>query len=88
MLKSVPLTYMALLWDAVATKNAKLLKQGIRSLPDKLDRATWLNYLRCHDDIGLGFDDADIINSGYNPSAHRRFLVDYFTGVNIRISKN
>jgi amylosucrase len=73
-------TFMALLWEAVATKNAKLLNQGIRSLPDKLDRATWLNYVRCHDDIGLGFDDADIIRSGYEPYAHRRFLVDYFTG--------
>ncbi|MGB5562870.1 MAG: amylosucrase [Sedimenticolaceae bacterium] len=73
-------TYMALLWEAVATKNAKLLDQGIRSLPDKLDRATWLNYVRCHDDIGLGFDNADIVHAGYEPFAHRRFLVDYFTG--------
>ncbi|MEJ2309002.1 MAG: alpha-amylase family glycosyl hydrolase [Gammaproteobacteria bacterium] len=73
-------TYMALLWEAVATKNAKLLTHGIQSLPDKLDRATWLNYVRCHDDIGLGFDDADIAKAGYEPSAHRRFLVDWFTG--------
>ncbi len=74
-------TYMALLWEAVATKNTKLLNQSIQSLPDKLDRATWLNYVRCHDDIGLGFDDADIVRCGYEPQAHRRFLVDYFTGV-------
>jgi len=74
-------TFMALLWDAVATKNAKLLNQGVRSLPVKLDRATWLNYVRCHDDIGLGFDDRDIVQAGYEPHAHRRFLVDYFTGV-------
>jgi len=73
-------TYMALLWDAVATKNAKLLNQGIRSLPTKLDRATWLNYIRCHDDIGLGFDDDDIRAVGYEPGPHRRFLVDYYTG--------
>jgi len=73
-------TFMALLWDAVATKNAKLLTQGIKSLPDKLERATWLNYIRCHDDIGLGFDDKDIILAGYDPNSHRRFLVDYFTG--------
>ena len=73
-------TYMALLWDTVATRNAKLLSQGIKSLPNKLDRASWLNYLRCHDDIGLGFDDHDIIQAGYEPRAHRRFLVDYFTG--------
>ena len=36
--------------------------------------------MRCHDDIGLGFDDADIRACGYDPVAHRRFLVDYFTG--------
>lgn len=73
-------TFMALLWDAVATKNTQLLRQGIQSLPTKLDRATWLNYLRCHDDIGLGFDNADIQRAGYEPLAHRKFLVDYFTG--------
>ena len=73
-------TFMALLWDAVATKNAKLLDEGISSLPAKLDRATWLNYVRCHDDIGLGFDDADVARAGYEPAAHRRFLLDYFTG--------
>lgn len=74
-------TFMVLLWDAVATRNTKLLEQGIRSLPDKLDRATWLNYVRCHDDIGLGFDDADVARAGYEPAAHRAFLLDYFTGV-------
>ena len=73
-------TFMALLWDAVATKKAELLYRGIKSLPDKLERATWLNYIRCHDDIGLGFDDTDIRLAGYEPAAHRRFLVDYFTG--------
>jgi amylosucrase len=73
-------TLMALLWDAVATKNAKLLKQGIRNLPDKLERATWLNYIRCHDDIGLGFTDESIVQAGYEPYSHRQFLLNYFSG--------
>jgi len=73
-------TFMALMWDAVATKNARLLSQGIKSLPVKLERATWLNYIRCHDDIGLGFDDRDIVACGYDPVRHRKFLVDYYTG--------
>ncbi len=73
-------TFMALLWNAVATKNAKLLYQGLKTLPDKLERATWLNYIRCHDDIGLGFDDADIRAVGFDPLEHRKFLIDYFTG--------
>jgi len=73
-------TFMALMWDAVATKNARLLNQGIKSLPVKLERATWLNYVRCHDDIGLGFDDRDILLCDYEPAEHRKFLIDYFTG--------
>ena len=73
-------TYMALLWEAVATQNALLLNKGIRSIPNILERATWLNYVRCHDDIGWGFSDEDIVEVGYDPQAHRKFLVDYYTG--------
>ncbi|MEE9494150.1 MAG: amylosucrase [Gammaproteobacteria bacterium] len=73
-------TLMALLWDSVATHNTRLLMQGIKSLPGKLDGATWLNYIRCHDDIGLGFDNLDIERAGYEPATHRRFLIDYFSG--------
>ncbi len=73
-------TFMALMWDAIATKNANLLNQGIKSLPIKLEGATWLNYIRCHDDIGLGFDDHDIALAGYDPANHRKFIVDYFIG--------
>lgn len=74
-------TFMALLWDSVATKNTRLLNQSLKSLPAKPKQTTtWLNYVRCHDDIGLGYDDTDISAAGYDPQAHRRFLIDYFTG--------
>lgn len=73
-------TFMALLWDGIATKNAKLLYLGLKNLPTKLERATWLNYVRCHDDIGFGFDDNDVRAAGYEPYAHRQFLIDYFSG--------
>tara|TARA_R110002049_G_scaffold108853_13_gene257426 strand:+ start:1029 stop:2987 length:1959 start_codon:yes stop_codon:yes gene_type:complete len=72
-------SFMSLMWDAVATKSASLLNRGILSLPDKLDRATWLNYIRCHDDIGLGFDDADMRAAGYDPQIHKQFLVNFYT---------
>jgi amylosucrase len=71
---------MALLWEAVATKSTNLLNKGIHSIPEKLERATWLNYIRCHDDIGWGFSDTDIIDAGFDPVLHRRFLVNYYTG--------
>jgi len=73
-------TLMALLWDSIATRNVRLLHQGMKSLPQKLERATWLNYVRCHDDIGFGFDDRDVTLAGYEPRAHRKFLIDYFKG--------
>lgn len=73
-------TFMALMWDAIATKNSKLLSLGVANLPVKLERATWLNYIRCHDDIGLGFADSDILQAGYDPFNHRQFLINYYTG--------
>ena len=73
-------TFMALMWDAIATKNSKLLSLGVANLPVKLERATWLNYVRCHDDIGLGFSDSDIVQAGYDPYTHRQFLINYYTG--------
>ncbi|HEY9706130.1 MAG TPA: alpha-amylase, partial [Allocoleopsis sp.] len=39
-----------------------------------------LNYIRCHDDIGLGFTDDDIWQAGYEPKTHRNFLLNYFSG--------
>jgi len=73
-------TLMALLWDSVATRNTRLLSQGLKNLPTKLERATWLNYVRCHDDIGFGFDDSDIEQVGFDPREHRHFLIEYFKG--------
>lgn len=76
-------TFMALLWDAVATRNTKVLNQALHSLPAKPERTTWLNYVRCHDDIGLGFEDADIAAAGLTPYDHRRYLMQSLTGQHI-----
>lgn len=73
-------TFMALLWDAVATRNAKVLTNTLKHLPTKPLGTTWLNYVRCHDDIGLGFSDEDIARAGFSPLPHRRYLLDYLTG--------
>ena len=72
-------TLMALLWDAIATKKTVLLYKNIRDLPKKPEAATWINYIRCHDDIGLGFEDRYIDEIGWNAQNHRRFLLDYYS---------
>ena len=73
-------TLMALLWDSIATHNCKVLTNGLQSMPFKVHGATWINYVRCHDDIGLGYSDEDILRAGYNPHEHRKFIVKFFTG--------
>lgn len=71
-------TLMALLWDAMATKKTLLLNKSLENLPQKPKEATWINYIRCHDDIGLGFEDRYIYEIGWDAGAHRRFLLDYY----------
>ncbi|WP_372944388.1 amylosucrase [Muriicola sp.] len=69
---------MSLLWNSIATKKTLLLQKSLKNVPQKPDSCTWINYLRCHDDIGLGLDDGYIAQLGLDPWMHRRFLIDYY----------
>ena len=40
----------------------------------------WVNYVRCHDDIGWSFANEDAAEIGINGDDHRRFLNAFFTG--------
>ena len=72
-------TLMALLWNSVATKKTLLLYKNLQNLPSKPVEGSWINYVRCHDDIGLGFDDRYIYEVGWDAVSHRRFLLDYYS---------
>jgi amylosucrase len=41
---------------------------------------SWITYTRCHDDIGLGYDDYMIEQAGLNAYEHRIFLKNYYSG--------
>jgi len=69
---------MALLWNSIATKKTLLLNKTLKNSPEKPEETTWINYVRCHDDIGLGLEDQLISELGWNPWLHRRFLLDYY----------
>jgi len=73
-------TMMALQWDALATGKTKVLRSAQKELMGKPFGPTWISYTRCHDDIGLGFSDQDIVQAGFDPIAHRTFLQDYYSG--------
>ncbi|MCR9293414.1 MAG: alpha-amylase family protein, partial [bacterium] len=73
-------TLMALLWESLATRKVDLLNQTL-SHRHKLPVGTsWVNYLRCHDDIGWTFDDRDAELIGINAYNHRQFLNAFYTG--------
>jgi amylosucrase len=71
-------TLMALLWNSIATKKTHLLYKNLMNLPSKPIEGTWINYIRCHDDIGLSFDDRYIYEVGWDATLHRKFLLDYY----------
>lgn len=73
-------TLMALLWESLATQSAALLVRTLSHRHRLPDHTAWVNYLRCHDDIGWTFDDADAAAIGINAYDHRRFLNDFYTG--------
>jgi glycosidase len=57
---------MALLWEALATKETKLLEHSLRKRHDLPHGCAWINYIRSHDDIGL-----DLRRSGCSRSRDR-----------------
>ena len=73
-------TQMALQWDMLATGDTRVMLAAQNQLLQKPYGASWITYTRCHDDIGLGYDDEMIRRAGYDPYRHRRFLQDYYTG--------
>jgi amylosucrase len=73
-------TLMALLWESLATRETRLLVRSLSHRHKLPDGTAWVNYLRCHDDIGWTFDDADAAEIGINAFNHRQFLNEFYTG--------
>ena len=71
---------MALLWEALATKETKLLEHSLRKRHDLPRGCAWINYIRSHDDIGWTFDDEDAREVGIDPYGHRQFLNRFYVG--------
>ncbi len=71
---------LALLWNTLATREVNLLNEAIRSRSQIHADCAWVNYVRCHDDIGWTFSDEDAARFGINGFDHRRFLNSFYTG--------
>lgn len=70
---------MALFWNSIATRDTRLLNLSLEKRWNVPAGCAWVNYIRCHDDIGWTFSDEDAASIGINGYDHRLFLNKFFT---------
>lgn len=65
------------IYNAFASRDTRLISIDTNrfQIPQ---RASWMNYIRCHDDIGWGFNNHAIQSFGMDPSAHKQFLIKFY----------
>ncbi len=73
-------TTMATTWHTVATRDVGLLRQQLDIVNGLPKDYVFLNYLRCHDDIGWGLDYSSLAREGIRERPHKQYLNDYFQG--------
>lgn len=73
-------TTMATTWHTVATRDTRLLKRQLDIVSSLPKDYVFLNYLRCHDDIGWGLDFDTLEKEGFRERPHKKYLNDYFQG--------
>jgi len=73
-------TTMATTWHTVATRDVRLLKRQLDIVNNLPKEYVFLNYLRCHDDIGWGLDYPTLEQEGIHERSHKQYLNDYFRG--------
>lgn len=73
-------TTMATTWHSVATRDIRLLRMQMDLVSRLPKDHVFLNYLRCHDDIGWGLDYLWLMQFGIGEVRHKRYLNDFFTG--------
>lgn len=72
--------YMVLLWSSLAERRVVLMTRALQNMPDIPSGASWVTYVRCHDDIGWAVTDEDAAEVGLSGFAHRAFLSEFYSG--------
>jgi amylosucrase len=71
---------MAAGWLALSEQGTGVLREVIRNTPDLPPAASWLNYVRCHDDIGWNVLRAEAVAGGRDANARLARAARFFTG--------
>ena len=66
------------LFNSLATRDVRLLTSDTRRyhIPKT---GCFMNYIRCHDDIGWGFNEDTIAFFGLDPYQHKQFLINFYS---------
>ena len=73
-------TTMCTTWHTVATRDTRLLRGQLDSVAGLPKQYLFLNYLRCHDDIGWGLDYPALRQWGMEEVPHKKYLNEFFLG--------
>lgn len=73
-------TTMATTWHTVATRDTTLLREQLDKVFKLPKQYVFLNYLRCHDDIGWGLDYDSLKRFGIEERPHKAYLNNFFRG--------
>ena len=71
---------MATQWSALASADVRQLKRQLDDLHSLPSHCWFVNYLRCHDDIGWGLNEEYGKTIGIDPVAHKKYLYEFFEG--------
>ena len=71
---------MATQWSALASADVRQLKHQLDDLHSLPSHCCFVNYLRCHDDIGWGLNEEFGKTIGIDPLAHKKYLYEFFEG--------
>ena len=68
------------LWGALAAGDVRLLKRQMDVFHSLPAHCWFVNYLRCHDDIGWGFDEDAEREMIIDPLLHKQYVYRFFEG--------
>ncbi len=71
---------MANLWDSLVSQDTKLLVEQLNKIMSLPSHCHFVNYIRCHDDIGWALDDEAQYRMGQNPIEHKQFVYNFLSG--------
>lgn len=71
---------MVLLWSSLASRDVRLMERTLERESGVPSGGVWINYARCHDDIGWGFAEEIQRGLGIDPEAHKQFMISYMKG--------